>query len=141
MLDAAQRMKENPEIGQKVNSNLESLEKGELKYNAQTGQLIKEQGFWHALVSGIKERTRQLEMYKTLDLPKADVIKIMEDRRAKFDPDEPVDAPTTAGEIAQMTGMEWAALLKGSATGVVATLADNPEAAPYVSAAINAPEY
>ena len=64
-------------IGTKVFDNLVKLEKGELKYNAQTGQLIKELDFFPALVSGVKERTRQLENYKILNLPKDQVIKIM----------------------------------------------------------------
>lgn len=141
MLDANKRMEANPEIGLKVNDNLQQLESGELKYNAQTGQLIKELGFWPSLVSGIKERTRQLENYKMLDLPKDQVIKIMEDRRSKYDPDDPIEAPKGAGEIGQMTGMEWAALLKGTITGIATHAAGAEGAAPYISAAINAPEY
>lgn len=140
-MDADQRMKENPEIGLKVNKNLNDLKDGKLKYNAQTGQLIREEGFFDALVSGVKERTKQLHDYDLFQKPDAEVIDILEKRIASYDPDEPVAVPTGAGEIGQMTGMEWAALLKGGVIGAAATAVGGEAAAPYVTAAINAPEY
>lgn len=141
-LDANARLQERPESGNKVVSNIQSLEKGELKYNPQTGQLTKELDFFPSLIAGVKQRTESLEGYKTLQLPKDQVIKIMEDRRAKYDPDDPVEVPKgTKGEIGQMFGSEWSNLLAGTAVTMASAVSGTEPLAPYVSAAINAPEY
>lgn len=140
-LDANARMQQNPASGNKVIDNIKRIENRELKYNAQTGQLVKELPFFPALVAGVRQRAESLEGYKTLQLPKDQVIKIMEARRAAYDPDDPVEVPKGAGEIGQMFGSEWATLLKGTATTMASTLVGAEAAAPYISAAINTPEY
>ncbi len=140
-LDANARIKDNPLAGNKVVDNIQAIEKGELKYNAQTRQLVKELPFFQSLVAGVKQRAESLEGYKTLQLPKNEVIKIMEHRRAAYDPDQPVEAPTGAGEVGQMFGSEWATLLKGAAITTASSVLGGEAAAPYISAAVNAPEY
>lgn len=141
MLDANERLKANPAIGLKVNENLNGIKEGKYKYNAQTRQVIEELGFLDGLVSGVKERTQQLENYNLKSLTPEERIKIMEQRLAAYDPDDPVKMPKGAGEFSQMLGMEWASILKSTATGVVTSLVGGEGAAPYISAAINAPEY
>jgi hypothetical protein len=140
-LDANARLQVNPLAGNKVVSNIDALEKGQLKYNAQTRQLVKELPFFQALVAGVKQRTQSLEGYKTLQLPKDQVIKIKEQERAAYDPDQPVEVPKGAGEIGQMFGSEWATLLKGAGITTAASIVGGEAAAPYISAAVNAPEY
>ncbi len=140
-LDASARMQERPASGNKIIQNIESIEKGDLKYNAQTGQLVKELPFFKALIAGVRQRAESLEGYKILQLPKDQVIKIMEARRAAYDPDDAVEVPKGAGEIGQMFGSEWATLLKGTATTMATSLVGAEGAAPYISAAINTPEY
>lgn len=141
-LDANARMQENPQAGNKIIENIKALEEKRIKYNLQSGQLIKELPFFPALVAGVKQRTESLEGYKALQLPKDQVIKIMEAERAAYDPDQPVEIPKgKAGEIGQMFGSEWATLLKGTATTMATSLVGAEAAAPYISAAINTPEY
>jgi hypothetical protein len=141
-LDANARLEENPSNGNKVVENIKALDDDKLKYDPQRRQLVKELDFFPALVAGVKQRAESLEGYKTLQLPKEQVIKIMEARRASYDPDQPIELPKgRLGEVGQMFGTEWASLLKGTATTVASTYAGVPEAAPYISAAINSPEY
>lgn len=140
-LDAIARMKEDPNIGIKVNNNLKAINEGKLKYNAVTRQLTEDEGFLPSLVTGIKERTRQMQNYDLFQGNDADVIKLLEKRMASYDPDKPVPVPTGMGEIGQMTGMEWKSLLKGFAVGAVTEPIGGEAAAPYITAAINAPEY
>lgn len=140
-LDANERMKQNPNAALKINKNIDALEKGELKYNAQTGQLIKELEFFPSLVAGVKERTRGLDQYKMMQLPKDQVIKIMEQQRAAYDPEDAIEVPKGAGTIGQMFGSEWATISKGVATTLASSAAGSPEAAPYISAFVNGPEY
>lgn len=143
MLDAAERLKKDPEgVGLKVNDNLNKLEKGELKYNSVTGELQKELGPIDALVSGVKEHTRQMGNYDIYQGSNKDVANLLDKRMAEYDPDKPVEIPKGFSEITQMAGMEWSALLKGMAVGAVTSLVPGGEAAtPYISAAVNAPEY
>lgn len=145
--DAMQRMKEKPDIGIKVNENLHQLEKGNLKYNAVTGQLNEEEGFLPSIVTGVRERTKQLNDYDLFQIPDNDLMEIMEQRRKNVDPDNPVKVPKGAGEIGQMLGMEWSSLLQGIAINTAGTLAAGATgglsraAAPYLTAAFTAPEY
>jgi hypothetical protein len=140
MLDAAERLKQNPEAGNKVHENLGKLENGELEYDPTTGKLIRREGFFDSLVTGVKSRTEQINDYDSFQQPKEKVIEMMEKRLQNYDPDEPVPMPTGSGEIGQMTGMEWKSLLAGGAVGAtVGRIA--PQAAPFVTAALTAPEY
>lgn len=141
MLDAAERLNKDPNIAIKVNDNLDKLQKGELKYNAVTGQITKELGPIDALVSGVREQARQMANYELFQGPKKDVIDLLEKRMQAYDPDKPVEMPEGFGNITQMLGMEWKTLLKGMAIGAVSNAAGGEAAAPYISAAVNAPEY
>lgn len=147
MTDAMARMKDKPDIGLKVNENLKELQKGELKYNAVTGQLTREEGFLPSLLTGVRERTKQLNDYDLFQMPDDKLIALMEQRRKDFDPDKPVSVPTGAGEIGQMLGMEWSNLLKGAAVNTATTVAAGVTgglsrvAAPYITAAVTAPEF
>lgn len=140
-LDAMARMKDKPDIGIKVNENINRLNKGELKYNALTQQLTEDEGFFPSLVTGVKENTRQLDNYDIFQQSDDKVIAALEKRMASYDPDKPQPVPAGIGELGQMTGMEWKALAKGAAVSGLLHLVGGDEAAPYVTAAINAPEY
>lgn len=139
-LDASARAEQSPDVFEKVKANLEKLDKGELKYDPKTGRLIQEEGFFDALISGVKERSRQLDRYEKFQGDDQKIIEMLEADRAAYDPDMPTPVPTGAGEIGQMTGMEWMSLLKGGAVGAtVGRVA--PEVAPLITAAITSPEY
>lgn len=140
MLDAAERLKQNPEAGNKVHENLGKMEKRELEYDPTTGRVIRREGFFDSIVTGVKERTRQMTDYDTFQQPKEKVVEIMEERIKNYDPDEPVPMPTGAGEIGQMTGMEWKSLATGAAVGATVGRI-SPVAAQAVNAALSAPEY
>lgn len=142
LLDAMQRMKTDPNIGIKVNNNLKEINEGKLKYNPLNQQLIKPEGFFPSLVTGIREHARQMDNYDLFQGKDQDVINLLEKRRASYDPDAPVPVPAgNISEIGQMTGMEWKPLLKGFAVGAATEPFGLEGAAPYLSAAINSPEY
>lgn len=141
-LDASERAKASEDKMREVQGNLERLEKGELKYDPATGTLIEPEGFFEGLITGAFQRNEQLRKYERYAGNEKDLLEKLEYDRTYFNPDKPVPVPSgTAGEIGQMAGMEWAPLLKGAGVGAAATLAGNPEAAPFVNAMINAPEY
>lgn len=140
-LDASQRAESNEETMKKVQGNLEKLEKGELKYDPKTGRLIEEQGFFDSLISGVKERTRQLDRYEKYQGDNKSIIEMLEADRAAYDPDKPIETPTGIGELGQMTGMEWMNLLKGGAVaGTVGRVAP-PVVTAAITSAISSPEY
>lgn len=139
-LDANERMKGSEDVIKKVNANLDKLEKGELKYDPQTGRLIQEEGFWDSLVTGAVERNKQLNDYDNFQEDDEKVIQMLEERRKNFDPDKPIPMSKGVGEIGQGVGMEWSSLLKGGA--IAATVGRvAPQAVPWVTAAVTAPEY
>jgi len=139
-LDAAARTDGNEAAIAKVNANLEKLGKGELKYDPKTSRLIEEEGFFDALVTGVKERNKQLNDFDEFQKDDTELISILEKRLQDYDPDQPQKVPKGAGEISQMVGTEWKSLLHGALIGgTVGRVA--PQAAPWLTAAANAPEY
>jgi hypothetical protein len=111
-------------------------------YDVKTGRLIRPEGFLDSIITGIKERTKQIGGYNDVkNMTDEQAAAYFDRKKSAIDPDEAVPVPTGAGEIGQMTGQEWAPLLKGAGAAIVSTFAGNPEAAPFVNAAINAPEY
>lgn len=142
MLDATQRMKADPNIAIKVNNNLKEIKEGKLQYDAYKQRLTKPEGFFQSLVTGVKEHARQMDNYDLFQGKDEDVINLLEKRRASFDPDAPVPVPAgNVSEVGQMMGMEWKPLLKGFAVGAATAPFDAEGAAPYITAAINSPEY
>lgn len=141
-LDASERAKGSEDKMKEVQTNLERLEKGELKYDPTTGQLIEPEGIFESLITGAFQRNEQLRKYERYSGNEKDLLEKLEYDRKYYNPDKPVPVPGgTAAEIGQMAGMEWAPLLKGAGVGAAATMAGNPEVAPFVNAMINAPEY
>lgn len=141
-LDAAERAKTSEDKLKEVQSNLEKLGKGELKYDPTTGTLLEPEGFFESLITGAFERNRQLRRYERYQGDDKDIIEQLEYDRNYSNPDKPIPVPSgTTGELGQMTGMEWVPLLKGLVVGAGATAARAPQAAPYITAMLNAPEY
>lgn len=141
-LDASERAQESEVKMKEVQANIDKLEKGELKYDPTTGTLIEPEGFFESLITGAFERNRQLRRYERYQGDDKDVIEQLEYDMNYQNPDKPVPVPSGAlGEIGQMTGMEWMPLLKGGGIGAATTITGTEAAAPWLNAAINAPEY
>lgn len=141
MLDATERLKADPEKGNRVYENLRKIENGDLRYDPATGTVVRPEGFWDALVTGVRSRTDMMQDYEKFQGPKEEVIKLMEDRLKSYDPDEPVPRSEGAASIGQMAGSEWKTLLTGGAIGAVTSLTGTEPLAPAINAALAAPEY
>jgi hypothetical protein len=143
LADKATEIEQNPE-SPRVNKFLVNAAKigNGYSYDVKTGQLVRLEGFLDNIITGIKERTKQMGGYNDVkNMTDAQVADYFDRKREAVDPDEAVPVPTGAGEIGQMIGQEWAPLVKGAGAAIVSTFAGNPEASPFVNAAINAPEY
>ena len=145
LADKAAEIEANPNTPRvnKILQNASKIGKGELTYNIGSGgPVIREEGFLESIVTGVKERTRQMQGYADVrNMSDEEAANYFDTKRNSIDPDEAVPVAKGAGEIGQMFGTEWSALLKGGAASVVSSVAGSPEAAPFVSAAVNSPEY
>lgn len=133
----------NPERIAKIYNNAEKIGEGkDYTYDiAAGGPVRRREGFFDSVITGIGERKKQLSGYSDVkNMTDAEAADYFDKKAASVDPDEPVPMATGAGEVGQMFGTEWASLLKGGvASAVVGRV--SPQAAPFVSAALNAPEY
>lgn len=139
ILDANERGR-----NEKMLANYDRLKKGEYDYNAAVGgQVKKPEGFFDSILTGFGARTQQMQDYDFInDNDKQTVIDQMELERDSQDPDDPVPVSRGVNELAQMLGMEGIAMAKGGGAAAVTSMIPGGEvAAPFVSAAVTAPEY
>lgn len=145
LLDAVESTKDDPNAAErltKIMQNAEKLKKGEYQYNETAGRLERPEGFLDGIITGLRERTKQMGDYKTYQQDDATVIKILEEELNTID-DEPVPVPAgMAGEFGSMLGMEGVAMGKsGAATAITGAIPGGQAAAPFVGAAVSGPEY
>lgn len=139
LMDAQHRA--TPEKKATVLKNADDIANGKLDYVH--GKLVKPQGFLSSLVHGHQTRNQEIdeaELYMKQD--DAANKKLLDEQEKNYDPDKPQPVPAGAlANIGEMTGGNAIPMLKGAAMQLGATALANPEAGPWLAAAINTPEY
>ena len=145
LIDAEQRVTEDPNRTGTIIDNARKIESGEIRYNINRGVLEKPENFIISGIRGFKERSKQLNDYDFFTQTMNDdaIIAQLEDDRKSYDPDQPVPvADGGTSQFTQMLGMEGIPMLKSSAAAIVTGAIPGAQAAvPLVAAAASAPEY
>lgn len=133
----------NPEKDEKIDKNIEKINDGEYDYDIVNGKLVKPEGLFGSLVTGVKEKNKaygDYEVYKSGDEKKMlDLIK----RRLTVDPDEAEPVPEkgwASGALSEGARMVGGFPLKPLIGGGVAGWLGGPTAGAAAAAAISAPE-
>lgn len=121
-IDALGRYKDPEDYRVKnAEENAKKIEEGELIYDVGNGRLIKPEGFFGSIATGVEQRREQLSDYKFLsNASDEEAIKYIEDKLASQDPDKPMPIPQgKLAEVGGMLGSESVAIGKGAATTFV----------------------
>jgi hypothetical protein len=133
----------NPEKAGKVDRNIEKIKNGEYDYDVVNGLLVKPEGFFESLVTGVKDKNKaygDYDVYMSGD--KGKILDLI-NRRLKHDPDEAVPVPEEgwiAGPLAEGARMAGGQPLKPLIGAGIAGYFGGPGAAATAGAAISAPE-
>lgn len=141
LLDAQNR----PQKANKIVFNANKMQKGEMNYDIKNGIVKRPEGFFESLGSGLKERNRMMKDYDFYQgKSDKDVIGKLELERAKFDPDEPVAAPSgISGHIGGAIGSQGIVTAKGAGAATLTSMIPvaGEAAAPWMAAAVTSPEF
>lgn len=144
LVDAQERVVNNPNKEADIISNADKIARGELTYNIKRGVLQQPQGALESAIRGFRERQKQLDDYEFMSqADDAKLLERLEKDMATFDPDKPVPVPDGASaQFAEMFGMEGIPMLKSSGAAIATGLIPGAQgAAPFVAAAASSPEY
>lgn len=136
----------NSEKGTKIAKNAKKIAEDKLKYDIKTGRLIRPIGTVDALLYGAETRANEIDLfdkYMGMDDGADEFMKAEFDkRRTTHDPHEPL--PVAEGalpHISEMLGSNAIPMIKGGVVSAGASVLGFPEAAPWLAAAVNTPEY
>lgn len=127
----------------KVSKNIEKLEEGEYDYDVVNGRLVKPEGFFESLVTGVKDKNRAFGDYEVYRSGDKNKILDLINRRLKDDPDEAVPVPEEgwlANPLAEGARMMGGQPIKPIIGAGMAGYFAGPGAAAAAGAAISAPE-
>lgn len=149
MADAQDRADQNPLKAAKILKNAHDIAKGDLHYSVQGGQLIKPEGVWQSIGTGLKEKNKAFSDYDLFsNAAPDDAIKELERRRAEHDPDEAVPVPEgfAAGLSSGLASQPLKGLVAGKVAGAgTALIPGGQEFAPavdkFVSAAVSGNDF
>lgn len=113
-------------------------------YDVRKANLVQKEGFFSSLGQGFSERNRMMRDYDSYaNGAPQDVIKKLEDQRASYDPDIPVNIPYgIGGHLGQAIGSQGIVTAKGAGAAALTTLVPGGEvAAPWLAAAVTSPEF
>lgn len=116
-----------------IAKNKKKIEKGELKYDPESGALTKPETFYNSLVTAWHQKNKLFENYDYYtDNDKKTVIQKLENDIKNQDPDKPIPVPEGFGGHAGalLGGNPVSVLLAGGIAGAGVTALGNPEAAP-----------
>lgn len=144
LVDAVRNVQQDPNAAkrlQKINTNSDLIEKGELTYDVRSGKLIRPQGVVGSLLTGWEQKSKLFDDYDFLN-NKSDeeIITELERRRTEYDPDDAIAVPKhRMGEFSQMIGsMPVKSIIAGAATAMIPGA---QEAAPFVAGAVGAADF
>lgn len=123
----------------KIEKNAKGIEKGDLTYDARTGQLLRPTGLVGSAIEGFKQKEKLFSDYDFLKNTdnNAAIAMQLDDDRMNHDPDEPIPVPK--GKLSEITQGLGSMPLKPLAGGLIAG-AVNPVAGVAAGAAIGARE-
>lgn len=121
-----------------IAKNKKKIEKGELKYDPESGALTKPETFYNSLVTAWHQKNKLFENYDYYtDNDKKTVIQKLENDIRNQDPDKPIPVPEGFGGHAGalLGGNPVSVLLAGGIAGAGVTALGSPEAAPAAAKA------
>jgi hypothetical protein len=119
---------------EKIQKNIQDLKKGELVYNARTGDLVRHAGIFESIKIGHENRNKAYQGgLDIMGASKDDRIKMAEKELNDKDPDDPVPSPSSVWSTVGSEGMMFAKGALGALAGGSLTSSPLGAAAGYTA--------